>query len=110
LATAGGLEQVLDNLVANALDVSPRGSTVTVRPDHVPPTIDLGRVGDEHVDRHRRGDGASQASHELVPSGPVHFWKHDQHVDVGIGPVLASSDGAEEDHLGRVRTPPRDRR
>ncbi|MDQ3756905.1 MAG: ATP-binding protein [Actinomycetota bacterium] len=31
LATAGSLEQVLDNLVANALDVSSAGSTVVVR-------------------------------------------------------------------------------
>jgi signal transduction histidine kinase len=31
LSTPGTLEQVLDNLVANALDVSPVGSTVTVR-------------------------------------------------------------------------------
>src|SRR5687767_8619585 len=75
---------------------------VEERSDHVPPTLDLGWIGDEHIDRYGCRDGATQACNQLVSSIPVHLWEHNQDVDVGIGAVLTSSHGAEKDHLDRV--------
>jgi signal transduction histidine kinase len=46
LATPGRIEQVLDNLLANALDASPPRGTITVEADAVGPWVEL-RVTDE---------------------------------------------------------------
>ena len=48
LVTPGNLEQVLDNLIANAIDVSPENSTISLRIE--PPTAELeGRWTTVHV-------------------------------------------------------------
>ena len=46
LATPGALEQVLDNLLSNALAVSPPGSTITIAARDERPTVEL-HVGDQ---------------------------------------------------------------
>jgi signal transduction histidine kinase len=40
-AVPGAIEQILDNLVSNALDIAPDGSTVTIRVVHGPATVVL---------------------------------------------------------------------
>jgi signal transduction histidine kinase len=48
LVTPGNLEQVLDNLIANAIDVSPAGTTITLRID-APPVRHEGAWTTVHV-------------------------------------------------------------
>lgn len=72
LASAGALEQILDNLLANALEVAPAGSTITVRAHGAHGSIEI-HVLDEGpgmpeearvraFDRFWRGDGTGTGS------------------------------------------------
>ncbi len=77
----GYLEQVLDNLLANALDASPRGSTVTIR------TELAGRWIDIHVCD--RGLGMSEEDRGRAFD---RFWRRDPSTGVGTGLGLAIVD------------------
>lgn len=69
MAVAGGAEQIIDNLIDNALDVSPEGSTLTVRIDATRSGVELHVVDqgpglelherEQAFERFWRGSGSS---------------------------------------------------
>ncbi|MGA5816769.1 sensor histidine kinase [Kitasatospora sp. NPDC094028] len=61
LAGPGGLEQVLDNVLSNALEVSPDSGTITVR-------ITAGAAGNSHEGPGGAGDGTTVL--EVLDQGP----------------------------------------
>jgi signal transduction histidine kinase len=74
LGTAGRLEQVLDNLLANALEVAPPGSAVTVSATMTPALAEL-RVRDE-------GPGLSDEERARAFD---RFWRAGAHSGTGLG-------------------------
>jgi signal transduction histidine kinase len=107
LGTPGRLEQVLDNLLANALDVAPRGSAITISLSAGPAGTEL-RVIDE-------GPGLTDAQRMRAFD---RFWRAGPHSGTGLGlaivrrlveadggltELVASADGGIE---AIVRMPP----
>lgn len=90
LATPGRLEQVLDNLLANALDASPRGGTITVAGLRVDAGVEL-HVTDE-------GPGMAPAAREHAVD---RFWRGGGDRD-GFGLGLAIVDRLVKTDGGRV--------
>jgi signal transduction histidine kinase len=89
LATAGRTEQVLDNLLANALDVAPARSTISVTADARDGWVEL-HVTDE-------GPGMSAAQRERAFD---RFWRdRDDHDGFGLGLAivkrLVTAEGGE---------------
>jgi signal transduction histidine kinase len=74
LATPGRLEQVLDNLIANALDATPSGSRIAIR------TIDVGPTVAIHVED--EGPGMSAAQRERAFD---RFWSGGETDGFGLG-------------------------
>ena len=74
LATPGRLEQVLDNLIANALAAAPSGSRVTIR------TVDVGSTVAIHVED--EGPGMSAAERERAFD---RFWSGGETDGFGLG-------------------------
>jgi signal transduction histidine kinase len=74
LATLGRLEQVLDNLIANALDVSPSGSTIRMT------TVDEGNTVELHV----RDEGPGMSDAERARAFD-RFWRRRQGEGFGLG-------------------------
>jgi signal transduction histidine kinase len=74
LATPGRLEQVLDNLVANALDVAPRGTKITIAVSAGDMDVEL-RVTDE-------GPGMTEAQRARAFD---RFWRAGSHSGTGLG-------------------------
>jgi signal transduction histidine kinase len=64
LASPGHLEQVLDNLIANALEVAPHGSTLTLR------AVEVGEYGELHVIDEGPGMSAEDREHAFE-----RFWR-----------------------------------
>lgn len=77
-ATAGRLEQVIDNLLENALAVSPAGSTVTVRVDRVAIGYEL----------HVTDEGPGMSAEERTRAFD-RFWRSEKSQTEGTGLGLA---------------------
>jgi signal transduction histidine kinase len=90
LVTPGHLEQVLDNLLANALDASPRGATITVEGRRAEGLVEL-HVTDE-------GPGMTTAAREQALD---RFWRGGRGGD-GFGLGLAIVDRLVRTDGGRV--------
>jgi signal transduction histidine kinase len=75
---AGGLEQIVDNLVDNALEVSPEGSTVRLA------AVPVGRVVELHVSD--EGPGLSEPERDQAFE---RFWRGDDAAPGGSGLGLA---------------------
>ena len=89
LATSGRVEQMLDNLLANAIDVSPKGATITVSTDSANGWAEL-HVSDE-------GPGMSESDRSRAFD---RFWRaRDDGDGFGLGLAivyrLAAADGGE---------------
>jgi len=74
LATPGRLEQVLDNLIANALDASPNGSTVTIG------TVD----GESGVELHVIDEGSGMTDADRARAFD-RFWSRREQGGSGLG-------------------------
>ncbi len=80
-AVLGALEQILDNLLDNALNVSPAGSTITVRIDHKGPLTSIS-VDDQ-------GPGLNDDAKVLALE---RFWKSDRNGQgTGLGLAIAQT-------------------
>jgi signal transduction histidine kinase len=81
LACPGHLEQVLDNLLANALDATPVGGAVSVGADHIGDNIEI-RVADT-------GPGMSAADRTRAFD---RFWRREgaQHEGTGLGLAIVA--------------------
>ena len=88
LATPGALDQILDNLLANALAISPEGGTVRV----------LGTERDSSVELHITDEGPGMTSEQLARAFD-RFWREGAAGGTGLGLAIArrlvETDGGE---------------
>ena len=88
LATPSSLDQVLDNLIANALAVSPSGSRITVE----------GRSGTGYVEVHVVDEGPGMTEAQRARAFD-RFWRASTHDGTGLGLAIArrlvAADGGE---------------
>ena len=75
----GGLEQILDNLVANAVDYAPEGTTVVVTATHRPEAVEGGDIVVSVADR---GPGLDPSQLERAFD---RFWRAPTAIDGGSG-------------------------
>jgi signal transduction histidine kinase len=95
LATPGRLEQVLDNLLANALDVAPGGTEIVIAVSAADGTAEL-RVSDE-------GPGLTDAQRTRAFD---RFWRAGSHSGSGLGLAivrrLVEADGGSAELVARA--------
>ena len=95
LATPGRLEQVLDNLLANALDVAPGGTEIVIGLSAGDGTAEL-RVSDE-------GPGLTEAQRMRAFD---RFWRAGSHSGTGLGLAivrrLVEADGGSAELVARA--------
>lgn len=94
-AAAGALEQILDNLLSNALDVAPRGTAVTVRVAPGGPWVEL------HVVDHGPGMAPDVRAHAFE-----RFWRPPGATGQGFGLGLAIVDQLARVCGGEARLAP----